>query len=264
MQENKLEYRRELKHIQYEKYFGAYDANIESLDKIIENVKEQEKSNQINHDVILVLSRKNRKVEYLTKNVLDLIGYSVQEIEKLGSAVFFKIAKWGHIDCLRNSRRWTNAFKEEKFENLDDSTKNTKILCGLKVKTKNNGIVTLLVKSFNPGANDENSDTIIYYFTDISHLFKGDSYWINYVSGNKSTRQFRHSSENVKTTKHIISGREKEVLLATMEGRNKSEVGILLNISPETVSKHKKNMLARTGAKDTTPLVHILKICGVI
>ena len=264
MKKEVLAFNREVKHLHYEKLLLEYNLNTESSTKIIENVKEQENSNQIGNDVILVFSRKKRKIEYLTKNVFDLIGYSVEEITKWETAIFFKLANWSHIDFLQKSQGWAHSFTKAKLKNKDYSNKNTKFICGLKTDTKSNGVLTLLVKSFNPGTNDDNSDIIIYYFSDISHLYKGDYYWGNFVSENNSTNQFRHSSMDVKTTKNIISVREKEVLLATMKGNSKIQVGILLNISPETVSKHKKNMIARTGAKDTTSLVHLLKMCRLI
>ncbi|HTJ12035.1 MAG TPA: LuxR C-terminal-related transcriptional regulator [Dinghuibacter sp.] len=69
------------------------------------------------------------------------------------------------------------------------------------------------------------------------------------------------SYTNVKTTEELIpvketlSKREKEILQLITEGLLNKEIAARLNISKETVDKHRKNMLEKTGCKTSTELV---------
>jgi DNA-binding CsgD family transcriptional regulator len=42
------------------------------------------------------------------------------------------------------------------------------------------------------------------------------------------------------------------------------EVGKILFISSHTVDNHRRNMISRTGARDTTALIQICRMSGII
>jgi DNA-binding CsgD family transcriptional regulator len=42
------------------------------------------------------------------------------------------------------------------------------------------------------------------------------------------------------------------------------EIATTLFISSHTADNHRRNALARTGAKDTTALVQICRMCGIL
>lgn len=52
-----------------------------------------------------------------------------------------------------------------------------------------------------------------------------------------------------------LSMREKEILLELAQGIDSKEIGNRLNISMETVKRHRKNMLAKTGSKNASEMV---------
>ncbi|MCW3463503.1 response regulator transcription factor [Chitinophaga nivalis] len=53
-----------------------------------------------------------------------------------------------------------------------------------------------------------------------------------------------------------LSAREIEILGLIMKGYTNQEIAIQLNISFETVRSHRKNILGKTGAKNTAALIH--------
>jgi DNA-binding CsgD family transcriptional regulator len=42
------------------------------------------------------------------------------------------------------------------------------------------------------------------------------------------------------------------------------EIADVLDISSHTVNNHRRNMITRTGARDTTALIHICKMIGIL
>jgi DNA-binding CsgD family transcriptional regulator len=53
----------------------------------------------------------------------------------------------------------------------------------------------------------------------------------------------------------ILTAREKQVLLLLIEGKLSKEIGAILQISKETVDRHRKNMLAKTQLNNTGELI---------
>ena len=47
-------------------------------------------------------------------------------------------------------------------------------------------------------------------------------------------------------------------------GKSTKEVAAELFISTDTVSQHRKNMIRKMMAKDTSSLIHLCKICEII
>ena len=62
---------------------------------------------------------------------------------------------------------------------------------------------------------------------------------------------------------NLITEREKEILTLISNGMSSKEVANELSISKETVSQHRKNMINRINAKDTSCLIHLCKSCDV-
>jgi DNA-binding NarL/FixJ family response regulator len=60
--------------------------------------------------------------------------------------------------------------------------------------------------------------------------------------------------------KELLSKREKEVLRMMFEGLTNKEIAQRLFISFETVKSHRKNILLKTGSKNTAALTKNLKI----
>lgn len=55
--------------------------------------------------------------------------------------------------------------------------------------------------------------------------------------------------------RYLPSPREMEVIRELVKGRSSKQIATTLNISPHTVSAHRRNLLLRTGSDNTAQLV---------
>ena len=105
------------------------------------------------------------------------------------------------------------------------------------------------------------------YVQNISHLMKKDFpyYWMRFAYGRqKQFVQTFHSDAKEYSTHDLLSAREKEVLLLIAEDFDTKEIAQKLFISVNTVGNHRSNMMGRLGARDTTALVQLAKMTGII
>ncbi len=116
---------------------------------------------------------------------------------------------------------------------------------------------------------DENR-TFIYtlnYVQNIHHLVKKvfPYYWIRFAYGQQQQFvQTFHSNDKVYSKHDLLSAREKEILLLIAEDLDTKEIAQKLFISVNTVGNHRSNMIDRLGARDTTALVQLAKMTGMI
>jgi DNA-binding CsgD family transcriptional regulator len=105
------------------------------------------------------------------------------------------------------------------------------------------------------------------YVQNIHHLIKKDFpyYWIRFAYGQQQQYvQTFHSNDKLYSKHDLLSAREKEVLLLIAEDLDTKEIAQKLFISVNTVGNHRSNMIERLGARDTTALVQLAKMTGMI
>jgi len=105
------------------------------------------------------------------------------------------------------------------------------------------------------------------YVQNIHHLMKKDFsyYWIRFAYGQeKKLVQSFHSGTKESGKRDLLSAREKEILLLIAEDMETKEIAQRLFISVNTVGNHRSNMIERLGARDTTALVQLAKMAGMI
>jgi len=74
---------------------------------------------------------------------------------------------------------------------------------------------------------------------------------------------FPEEEFNIPKPKDLLSRREKEVLRMMFDGFTNKEIAQKLFISFETVKSHRKNILLKTGSKNTAALSKNLKISDI-
>jgi DNA-binding CsgD family transcriptional regulator len=105
------------------------------------------------------------------------------------------------------------------------------------------------------------------YVQNIYHLIKKDYpyYWIRFAYGQqKQYVQTFHSNDKLYSKHDLLSEREKEILLLIADDLDTKEIAQKLFISVNTVGNHRSNMIERLGARDTTALVQLAKMTGMI
>jgi DNA-binding CsgD family transcriptional regulator len=114
--------------------------------------------------------------------------------------------------------------------------------------------------------NDQNNPTLIMMsFQEVSHLVKGDDYCMRGIFGEDDKKVFvYYSNEDRTVDTEIISEREREVLQYISQGLDTKQIAGEMKISNNTVDNHRRNMLARTGTRDTTALIQLCRMLSII
>jgi DNA-binding CsgD family transcriptional regulator len=100
---------------------------------------------------------------------------------------------------------------------------------------------------------------------DIEHLIKSTDNYLGRLSFNNGefvTTFF--SKEPVMKNQDIFTSRELEILKLLMRGYESKQIGDKLFISSNTVDNHRKNMIRKVDARDTTALIQISKQLGIL
>ncbi|MBO0939505.1 hypothetical protein J2I47_23345 [Fibrella sp. HMF5335] len=138
--------------------------------------------------------------------------------------------------------------------------------CGMKFSRPDGRTGRLLAVSHfvEPDANNL-PRIVLVIMQDVAHLIKGDHYWMRATFGEQNERVFCYLSHQREALEiDILSVREKEVLRCLHKGKDSKEIAQQLGITVETVQKHRRNMLARTGARDTTALLQLAIWCSLL
>jgi DNA-binding CsgD family transcriptional regulator len=105
------------------------------------------------------------------------------------------------------------------------------------------------------------------YVQNIYHLIKKGYpyYWIRFSYGQeKQFVQTFHSNDKHYSKQDLLSAREKEILKLIAADFDTKEIARQLFISAATVGNHRSNMIEKLGARDTTALVQLAKMAGII
>jgi DNA-binding CsgD family transcriptional regulator len=137
--------------------------------------------------------------------------------------------------------------------------------CGIQVHRPDGRTMHILARAHTVAHNhDLNPAVTLTILQDISHLYKGDHYWMRATFGEQNQLVYYVRSEEPETVAgDILSEREKQVLNLLRRGEASVAIGRVLGISKTTVDKHRQNMLARTGARDTTALLQLAQWCNL-
>lgn len=92
--------------------------------------------------------------------------------------------------------------------------------------------------------------------TDISHLKKGGKPILSFVGMNGEPSYYDvQIGEPLVPIKAPLTLREKQVLSLIIDGKVNKEIAEILNISKETVDRHRKNMHIKNNIKNTSELI---------
>jgi DNA-binding CsgD family transcriptional regulator len=105
--------------------------------------------------------------------------------------------------------------------------------------------------------------TGMYLVYDVMPFLHAGSWWYRSSSGNKNFIHY-HSSEMKFQQKDLLSSREKDILSYLAEGFSSKEIAEHLHVSSHTIDNHRRRMLAKTGSVDTSALIYIAKLSGML
>jgi DNA-binding CsgD family transcriptional regulator len=226
------------------------------------------KANYINefsdseNSVRLILDHINFKILHISENVERLSGFSSEELTKLNVLYAIRLISIEHCDFMYIWVQWI-VTRHLKYGDSFDAKQS---MCGVKMKHKEGRDMRLLFRHYPLETTEEGIATIsAITVDDVSHLMKSDFYWGRLECG-RVTKQTHHLiSLDKKDIPHdILSDREKSIVKLLAQGKESKEIATILFISSHTVDNHRRNMINKIGVRDTTGLIQICKMCGMI
>jgi len=236
------------------------------LDELISQVRYFEQSSIHDNTLIILFDLRNYRPLYISKN-LPKIWTSFDREELMENGFFSTF----NVNIPENERYHLIALEWFKKSIQDVSIpiykSSTKIYqCGLNIIIE--GKLNKFLSRHEVLVFDQKNQPVItmMFVNNINHLFKADFFWGRYTFGERdeSTVFYTTADTNKLEYSDIISSREKEILKLIANNKDSRQIAKELYISVNTVEKHRKNMIARSGAKDSTALVQLCKMCGVI
>jgi DNA-binding CsgD family transcriptional regulator len=209
----------------------------------------------------LVFDHEHFKIAYISDNVEALTGYSTEDFYKLNFVL--KIITFNHIAFIYDWLNWAVSIHAK----LGDLFNTKQMICGVKLKHKDGHIMSVMLRySALEMAESGGVKIAVISIDDITHLIKSEFYWGRLERHNDSEINIHHflSTDKKDAPHDIISDREKAVLRLLAEGKESKAIGELLHISHHTIDNHRRNMITRIGVKDTTGLIQISKMAGII
>jgi DNA-binding CsgD family transcriptional regulator len=95
----------------------------------------------------------------------------------------------------------------------------------------------------------------MFLIYDLEPFIAEGMWWFRYKLGDQ-VFLYHHDTGQLEES-DILSARELEILKLISEGATSKEIAAQLFLSVNTVDNHRRNMLKRTGAVDTSALIHI-------
>ncbi len=204
------------------------------------------------------------KILYAGKNAEEFTGYTDKEVLERDFMLFFHAIKWKHLFFFAKFLDWAKVI-HEKFPVLRREYISISV-CGITFKHKTGRDVKLFFRIFPLDLCESGFfRQAILEFVDVTNMLKTDEYWMHATVGKEKKKTIGFfSDKKAPGGGELITERELEVLTLVAESMQTKEIAEKLFISPATVEKHRKNMIARVGVKDTMALVEICRRCGIL
>jgi len=238
----------------------------ENIEGLIEQIKILEKFS-VNRKLFVLFSHTKFYPLYISGSI-NRIGYTREDILNISLREAFKLVYWKQVFLGAKVHVWGMRFR--KLSKHIPIINHQIFYCGVKFKNKQGDLLTAFVKQKFVSGNKKGSPLLSFCeFVDISPHFKADFCWCRSTAGvdladtPEITRVFMTHGRK-KEYPDLLSERELAILKLVFLHKTSSEIAELLAISVETVKKHRKNMIARVGAKDMTSLIYICQLANLI
>lgn len=236
---------------------GLYTEPIGDIKPLSENYINEFSRNE--NSVKVVFDHANFKILQISDNVELLIGYPAEDFLRLNILFAFKLFPFEHFNFAYVWHKW--AFSIYYKLGVLNNAKQT--LCGVKIRHKDGRIGRVMFRHTPIEMTKSGLVKVaIISIDDITHLIKGSFYWGRLECGNIIHHFLSTDKKDI--SHDIISEREKEILNLIAQGKESKEIGDILFLSSHTVDNHRRNMISKTGARDTTSLIQICRMAGII
>ena len=239
-------------------------------DTKIDDKKYLEKSGLINllnnqqGNVTFLIDVKHLRVIQASGSVLKYTGYSPAEFGDNVLSKFMSMFVPKQRSFMSDFVTWILSI--EKNVPLEFKSRQFISAWGMRLLHKDGRSMRCYIDIIPIEFNAQNNPTVLMMsFQEVSHLVKGEDYCIRGIFGEDDKKIFVYYSKEDRTIdSEIISEREREVLQYISQGLDTKQIAVELKISTNTIDNHRRNMLARTGTRDTTALIQLCRMLGIV
>jgi DNA-binding CsgD family transcriptional regulator len=237
--------------------------DISSIKKLYDEESLEALSKNTNTVIAIVNLRTYNRI-FLSKNVVDNFEVESETNPLLGILQYVKFMTLDHAFFPITAGKYYVKFLNS--TSYEEKINQRIVFVGPKIKNRFGRISRLFVQTANLDEDEKrNPINLMNSIQDIAHLMKDDFWWMRFSYGDSPQKiKYYHSDIGKATDGDILSDREKDILRLIYEGVDSPEIADRLNITTATVHTHRRNMLNRTGMKDTTALVQIAFSMGMI
>jgi len=234
--------------------------------KLIEQIQVLEQFSLDNKRILCLFSNPDFYFKYISRNIEKEMGYAPEEIYKGSLPLAFKMVYWKQLSIAIKVHQWGERFQTI-VKHSANACKRNAFFCGVKMKSKQGELKTFFIKQKILNFTKNNKPLLSFMeIEEITTIFKGDFVWSRMTAEYEQKTYARafFSKGNKKEYADLISEREMEILQLVAQHKNSTEIGEILEISKNTVERHRKNMIARAGVVDMTGLIYICRLCQLI
>lgn len=198
-----------------------------------------------------VLNRKESTVDWMSEEVESVLGYTSNEmnVETLFHKIHPDDQPW-FLNIERKTADFVNNLTIEQIPNY-------KFRSDFRIQKKNGEYIRILQQII--ALHYTESDGIMKTFvvhTDISSLKKEGKPVVSFIGLQGEPSFVNIEIEKVfPTPSAFLTSREEEILLQLVNGRETKEIASNLCISTDTVSTHRRNLLLKTNARNTSEMI---------
>lgn len=216
----------------------------------------------ISEDIMVALyDNTNASIFFISDNVEKMTGIKASTLTKWGGLLLFKILHYSHYSFAFAATKRESSFVSK--QPLEYQGTNRLFCSGLKMKDGHGKIRRAFLKGKQLQVGKKGfTNTSVFFIEDVTHLVKSDNYWFRLACGHNTSAYIQQKGKKIYTD--ILTGREKEILLLLAQNKTSQEIANELFLSKLTVETHKKNMIKRTGAVNSTAMVHLCKMASLL
>ncbi len=235
-----------------------------SMDGLDDIVVQTQLFNQIQSSnlKIVVFSFTDLAILHVNQGAADIFGASIDEIRETGASLILscfdkKQLEFANKTAILSAPIMAKASREDILDSLT-------CYCNWIIHSKKGSVYKNLFRVFPIKVNERGMPLVgMYLIYDVKPYFRNDLWWYRSVLGKSNYSHYQSEVQKI-LQKDILSEREKSIVGKVAEGNSSKEIGKFFNISQHTVDNHRRKMLSKTGLVDTTSLIHIGKLSGIL
>lgn len=244
---------------------GIYEnTSSQNIDYFIKQIKVLEKLCFNKNQTFVIWDHQKYQPAYMSDNVIDY-GYTPEELYNM-PLLILKQLYWKQIPSILKMINLRHHPFVKQMHKLPSQDKKV-YLCGIRLKDRSGKWHSFFGKERELQVTEEGISVLsLIIVENINHLVGKNVFWLRAI-GDLKQHKIKHTFNFDSSNKYfddLLSDRQLEILHLIIQNKSIEAISETLNISTDTVKKHRKNMLARVGAKDMSALIYLCQLCELI